>query len=650
MAAPRFINELTAASSVSAGAALALFQDGSTLRCTPEQLITSAASFTQSGSGAVARDVQGRLREYVSVLDFIPTNLHAGIAAGTETSSLSTYIQSAIDSLSANGGRLYFPAGTYYIASTLNLFRSGAPFSFDVFGAGMLATRILWNGATTGTAVKIQRAVRFFFGHLRIDNNVATGTTKGLQITSEAASSQTGPGTVMNVRVSGFEEDVSIGEAAGNAASEITFCTLEVASATYGVIIRASNSLTNKFFGLNGSSCGTVLEAAASGPDCVWVYGGSSSGSTTQDFAFRNAGAYGIYGFRSESAERFCTIGPDAGAGASAPTVITINGCQVTATDNADNRVIRLNKACRATIEGNVFQDGHIYIDSANTVSGSLSLKNNCIVSTTDLEVETDAYNWQIEKYGNTDAASGAGNFWPNGDYFISSNGVGPALELNDDFLGDVIASHWNTRVGTDAQCQAATILASQAGGWIRMITGNDVTADMVTDGTLLESDLNWQPDRGSLSMELRIKFNALDIAIFFGFKGVVGSGALANTDMPFTLAAGDVLTSNVADAFGVLYDQSADTDNWWGVGVANNVDATAQNFAVAPTANVWTTWRIEYRGTSAYFYRNGALVGSAMSGPVTATIPLTPCVVAFPRAGSDRRIDIDYIRVRGNR
>lgn len=609
-----------------------------------------APSSVNGSARAMMAALKTSFSHVINVIDYIPASMRAGISAGTETTDVSSYIQDAIDDLNVNGSQLVFPQGDLYIESTLNFFRAGQNFSFDVIGAGMLATRIMWNGATTGTAVKIRKAVRFSFGHLRIESNVAAGTTKGLQITSEAASSETGPATITNLRVTGFEEDVSIGESGGNAASELTFVNLEVANATYGVMLRAANSLTNKFIGLNASTCGTVLEAAASGPDCVWIYGGSSSGTTTQDFAFRNAGAYGVYGYRSESAERFCTIGPDAGAGASAPTFVEIKGCRVTATDNADNRAVRINKAAHAVITGNSFSDGHIYIDSANTISGSLLLANNGIVSTTDLEVESDAYNWTITKRNNTDSTTGAGNYWPSGEYFISSNGVGPKMELMDDFLGDVIATHWNTRVGTDAQCQAAAVLASQQGGWIRMITGNDPTANMVTDGTLLESDLNWQPDRGSLSMEIRLKFNALDIAIFFGFKRTVGAGSLANTDMPFTLAAGDTLTSNEADAFGVLYDQSADTDNWWAVGVANNVDATKQDLGSAPVANTWTTWRIEYRGSSAYFYKNNALVGSAMSSPVTASLTLTPCVVAFPRAGSDRRIDIDYIRVTGNR
>lgn len=126
MAAPRFINELTAAGSLSAGAALVVFQDGDTFRTTPQALITEAPSFTQSGSGAVSRPVSGKLQETVSVLDFIPVASHAGIAAGSVTSDLTAYFVLAL----ATGKRVFVPAGTYYVnvtqfASNAYLFGEG---------------------------------------------------------------------------------------------------------------------------------------------------------------------------------------------------------------------------------------------------------------------------------------------------------------------------------------------------------------------------------------------------------------------------------------------------------------------------------------------------------------------------------------------
>ena len=71
-------------------------------------------SFLQSGSGAVTRSVQARLRDLVSVLDFIPVAEHAAIAAQTSTTDLTTYIQAALDAVHTDKrGGLYCPAGLY---------------------------------------------------------------------------------------------------------------------------------------------------------------------------------------------------------------------------------------------------------------------------------------------------------------------------------------------------------------------------------------------------------------------------------------------------------------------------------------------------------------------------------------------------------
>lgn len=53
----------------------------------------------------------------VNVLDFIPSNLWAGIKDGTNTTDLSSYIQDAIDAV--NKGTVRFPNGTYKITGTI---------------------------------------------------------------------------------------------------------------------------------------------------------------------------------------------------------------------------------------------------------------------------------------------------------------------------------------------------------------------------------------------------------------------------------------------------------------------------------------------------------------------------------------------------
>lgn len=67
---------------------------------------SSLVGFQQTGTGAVARTVSAKLKDAVSVMDFIP--------AGTSTSSTNctAYIQAAIDSVGVNG-TIYLPKGIY---------------------------------------------------------------------------------------------------------------------------------------------------------------------------------------------------------------------------------------------------------------------------------------------------------------------------------------------------------------------------------------------------------------------------------------------------------------------------------------------------------------------------------------------------------
>jgi hypothetical protein len=95
------------------------------------------------------------------------------------------------------------------------------------------------------------------------------------------------------------------------------------------------------------------------------------------------------------------------------------------------------------------------------------------------------------------------------------------------------------------------------------------------------------------------------------------------------------------------MFDTAMATDNWWLVGVANNVDATPQDSGSAPVAGTYQTWRIEVATSgTAKFFLNGALVGSSMSGAVTASVLLTPVVAAFSLGAASRNIDTDFIDV----
>lgn len=226
--------------------------------------------------------------------------------------------------------------------------------------------------------------------------------------------------------------------------------------------------------------------------------------------------------------------------------------------------------------------------------------------------------------------------------------GLSALITLRDDFLGDEIAGfHWQTMVGSDAECRNFTVLADQPGGMLRGTTGDDVGATMAINGIQLHSHLNWRADRGCLVWEGRVKMSAITaVAVFVGL-----TDQRSALEMPFTLGAGDVLTSNASDAVGVLFDTGADTDNWWLVGVAADVDAVKQNTAGAPVADTFETWRIEVGATGiATFYRNGVVIGATMNGSLTPATPLTPVVAAFARGAASRTVEVDELIVQAMR
>lgn len=217
-----------------------------------------------------------------------------------------------------------------------------------------------------------------------------------------------------------------------------------------------------------------------------------------------------------------------------------------------------------------------------------------------------------------------------------------------DDFLGDVLADQWNGRAGTDGACVAPIIGGSVLGGYVRLVGGAGAGADMATNGSQLDAGvLNWRTDNISFEMQFRIKLDTItSVAWFVGMTDQISA-----LEMPFTLGPGDALTSNASDAVGVLFDTAADTDNWWLVGVANDVDATKQNSALAPTANVYETWRIQVTAAGvARFWRNKTLIGTSMTAAVRGTVLLTPVIAGFSRTAVVRRIDCDVIRMRSQR
>lgn len=80
---------------------------------------SSLIGFLQSGTGAVARTVQGKLRDTASVFDFMTAAQIADVQAGTLLVDVTAAVQAAINA--SYGRKLFFPRGAYRITSTLTV-------------------------------------------------------------------------------------------------------------------------------------------------------------------------------------------------------------------------------------------------------------------------------------------------------------------------------------------------------------------------------------------------------------------------------------------------------------------------------------------------------------------------------------------------
>ena len=220
-------------------------------------------------------------------------------------------------------------------------------------------------------------------------------------------------------------------------------------------------------------------------------------------------------------------------------------------------------------------------------------------------------------------------------------------VRLVDDFLGDILAANWSGIVGTDPQCAAPGIAGSVVGGLMSMKAGDDAAADFAVNGVQFnQGALHWRSNQKGLELTARFYIDAItDVSVFFGLTDT------ALFEMPFTLGAGDALTSNASNAVGVLFDTAADTDQWHLVGVKADVDATKQALGVAPVASTHQTFKlyVDSAGTARLF-RNGVAIGTDMTNAVTNSTLLTPCFAMFSRTTATRLLACDFISIRAQR
>lgn len=77
-------------------------------------------SFVQTGTGAVARTVQDKMRESVSIFDYLSDAQRADVIAGTKLLDVSAAINTALAEI-GNNGELFFPPYEYRVSNTITM-------------------------------------------------------------------------------------------------------------------------------------------------------------------------------------------------------------------------------------------------------------------------------------------------------------------------------------------------------------------------------------------------------------------------------------------------------------------------------------------------------------------------------------------------
>lgn len=227
----------------------------------------------------------------------------------------------------------------------------------------------------------------------------------------------------------------------------------------------------------------------------------------------------------------------------------------------------------------------------------------------------------------------------------VASAGFPSASPLHavafDHFLGDSLDAKWNVAEGTDAATSDAAILASGAGGTLRVTTG-DTGTGLAADMICLNQALQYKANGGGISAELKIALSAITTCyMFFGFTDTVAHEAPVES-----AGSANTLTSNATDAVGFMFDTRMSSDTFWLTGVKADVDAAAQNSDAVPVPATNVTLRVDVDSTgAASFFVNGLMVGSVMANAVAPSAALTP-VLALGKTSvaASMTADVDYL------
>jgi len=291
-----------------------------------------AVNFLQSGTGAVARPAQDKMRDIISAADY-------GIAPATAAATNSTKLAQLI----ANGARgIYFPAG--FAQSTYNF---GSAISLSVingavlFGDGENRTILKGPGGSANTLELTGNTTSINVKNLTLDGNGTTGTALLLQSTVPASGSDNGKHR--------FESIYLIGAATGSrvdTASEVSYDNVSffgTSGAGKGLWVTSPQSVNILVKGgiIRDWDRG-VQNIATDGTSeaDVPLEGVTFHGNTTADIYTNYGSNWKIRGMFTEGSGRVIEVGTGVPSGKG--SLFDIMGLRVNTITNADTYAIEV--------------------------------------------------------------------------------------------------------------------------------------------------------------------------------------------------------------------------------------------------------------------------------------------------------------------
>ena len=239
----------------------------------------SLVSFRATDSTVVVRTAQDKMREVVSVFDFMTAGEIASVQARDLAADVTAAVQAGMNRAIAIGAVLFFPAGSYKITDTISLTNANHYYSGGMQGENGDSTRIhFFNGTPLKNMFYVDTDVNYLaVSNLEVLDNTARTSRAFYFADTLATTAPSWKHMFKNVRVTQFKEGVRFdgGATIGDDAheSEVMFLHGKFRNCETGLIYNNTQAVNHQLIGWD-------FENDAEGASDEWTHIKMERGTT----------------------------------------------------------------------------------------------------------------------------------------------------------------------------------------------------------------------------------------------------------------------------------------------------------------------------------------------------------------------------------